>query len=153
MLGSGHFDDAARTWDWGWEDAEWRATPRLRLDLRMLVRSTAPRRSSPPTDVEGADGPTRFDNYYLGETFDARRGLAWMERGSASTTTPGRPRVASTARRDRCTPRRTSRFAEISSREPGTRHEPKPGIVVYDIGQNLTGWAELSSRSAARDRD
>ena len=35
VLGSGHFDDAARTWDWGWEDAEWRATPRLRLDLRV----------------------------------------------------------------------------------------------------------------------
>ena len=30
VLGSGHFDDAARTWDWGWEYAEWRATPRLR---------------------------------------------------------------------------------------------------------------------------
>ena len=24
MLGSGHFDDAARTWDWGWENAQWR---------------------------------------------------------------------------------------------------------------------------------
>src|SRR5262249_46316674 len=35
-LGSGHFDDAARTWDWGWETAEWRATPRLRADLRVV---------------------------------------------------------------------------------------------------------------------
>ena len=32
-LGSGQFDDQARTWDWGWHLAEWRATPRLRLDL------------------------------------------------------------------------------------------------------------------------
>jgi alpha-L-rhamnosidase len=34
-LGSGHFDDATRTWDWGWTDAEWRATPRLRLELHL----------------------------------------------------------------------------------------------------------------------
>ena len=32
-LGSGQFDNATRTWDWGWDIAEWRATPRLRLDL------------------------------------------------------------------------------------------------------------------------
>ena len=32
-LGSGHFDDATRTWDWGWEKAQWRGTPRLLLDL------------------------------------------------------------------------------------------------------------------------
>jgi alpha-L-rhamnosidase len=32
-LGSGHFDDATRTWDWGWEQAEWRGTPRLRINL------------------------------------------------------------------------------------------------------------------------
>ena len=33
VLGSGQFDDAATTWDWGWDMAEWRGTPRLRLDL------------------------------------------------------------------------------------------------------------------------
>jgi alpha-L-rhamnosidase len=37
-LGSGQFDGAARTWDWGWQDAEWRADPRLRLDLRITYR-------------------------------------------------------------------------------------------------------------------
>ena len=25
-LGSGQFDASARSWDWGWEQAEWRAT-------------------------------------------------------------------------------------------------------------------------------
>ena len=35
VLGSGQYDAAARSWDWGWDEAEWRATPRLRLDLYL----------------------------------------------------------------------------------------------------------------------
>jgi alpha-L-rhamnosidase len=28
-------------------------------------------------------------------------------------------------------------------RPAGTRSEPAPGVVVYDVGQNLTGWARI----------
>jgi alpha-L-rhamnosidase len=82
-LGSGKFDDAARTWDWGWHKAQWRATPRLRLDLyvtytdgtEQVVRSDDSWRVS-------VDGPTRYDSYYLGETYDARRAIAgWKSPG------------------------------------------------------------------------
>ena len=31
----------------------------------------------------------------------------------------------------------------VDTRPPGTRSEPAPGVIVYDIGQNLTGWAEI----------
>ena len=32
---------------------------------------------------------------------------------------------------------------------PGTRTEPAPGVFVYDVGQNLTGWAEIRVRAPA----
>jgi alpha-L-rhamnosidase len=144
VLGSGHFDDAARTWDWGWETAEWRATPRMRLDLRVAYADGT-------VDVIGTDatwkvstsGPTRFDSYYLGETYDARREVrGWMEPGFDdrrwdSARVVDAPR--GTLRAETHEP-----IMEVARREPGPRSEPKPGIVVYDIGQNLTGWAELS---------
>jgi len=143
VLGSGHFDDAARTWDWGWEEAEWRATPRLRLDLRVAYADgTDEIVASDPTWRVG-DGPTRFDSYYLGETFDARRDLpGWREAGfDDHAWRPARSVEGPTGvlRAETHEP-----IEEVSSRSPGTRHEPTPGIVVYDIGQNLTGWAELA---------
>jgi len=85
-LGSGQFDDEARTWDWGWHEAEWRATPRLRLDLYVTYADGS-------EDVITSDaswktsvaGPTRYDNYYLGETYDARREIAgWDQPGFAA---------------------------------------------------------------------
>jgi alpha-L-rhamnosidase len=144
VLGSGHFDDAARTWDWGWELAEWRATPRLRADLRISYADGS--EEVIPSDATwkvSVDGPTRFDSYYLGETFDARREVSgWREPGFndarwASVRTVNGP--AGVLRAEMHEP-----IAEVARREPGTRTEPRPGIVVYDIGQNLTGWAEVA---------
>src|SRR5438876_527843 len=33
QLGSGQYDDETSSFDWRWEAAEWRSTPKLRLDL------------------------------------------------------------------------------------------------------------------------
>ncbi len=135
-LGSGHFDDATRTWDWGWEQAQWRATPRLRLDLYITYADGSEEvvASDSSWKVSTA-GPTRYDSYYLGETYDARREV--IESASWSTA-----RVVNapngTLRAQTNEPMRV-----VSLRDPGKRTEPSPGVFIYDIGQNLTGWAQL----------
>ncbi|HEV2123557.1 MAG TPA: alpha-L-rhamnosidase N-terminal domain-containing protein [Chloroflexota bacterium] len=74
VLGSGQYDSATRTWDWGWEHAEWRATPRLRLDLYITYQDSSEELvTSDTTWKVTVDGRTRYDSYYLGETYDARR--------------------------------------------------------------------------------
>src|SRR5207245_10904271 len=37
----------------------------------------------------------------------------------------------------------------VAERAPGTRAEPAPGVVVYDVGQNLTGWATIEVHAPA----
>ena len=37
----------------------------------------------------------------------------------------------------------------VDRRGAGPRAEPRPGIVVYDVGQNLTGWVELAVEAPA----
>ena len=37
----------------------------------------------------------------------------------------------------------------VDVREPGKRSEPSPGVIVYDIGQNLTGWAKVRVNAPA----
>jgi alpha-L-rhamnosidase len=148
-LGSGHFDDSVRTWDWGWENAQWRATPRLRLELHVVYADGS--RETILSDGgwrTSTAGPTRFDSYYLGETYDARRELrGWDERGfDDSSWAPARA-VEAPSGVLRAEGQEPIRVVDV--RPPGTRSEPAPGIVVYDVGQNLTGWAEIRVRAKA----
>jgi alpha-L-rhamnosidase len=98
-LGSGHYDDATRTWDWGWEQAEWRATPRLRLDLYITYRDgTEQVISSDGSWKASTAGPVRYDSYYLGETYDARREIAGWDRPGFDSAAWDAARVVNAAR-------------------------------------------------------
>ena len=37
----------------------------------------------------------------------------------------------------------------VNLRDPGTMTRPAPGVFVYDVGQNLTGWARLRINAPA----
>jgi alpha-L-rhamnosidase len=148
-LGSGKFDDAARTWDWGWHKAQWRATPRLRLDLYVTYTDGTEQvvRSDESWKVS-VDGPTRYDSSYLGETYDARREIrGWKQAGfddrgwvpAHVVTAP-----AGTLRAQVAEPTRV-----VAERSPGKRTEPAPRVFVYDVGQNVSGWATVRVRAPA----
>ncbi|MFL6331968.1 MAG: family 78 glycoside hydrolase catalytic domain [Pyrinomonadaceae bacterium] len=148
-LGSGHYDDATRTWDWGWEQAEWRARPRLRLDLYITYTDgTEQVVSSDGSWKVSTGGPTRYDSYYLGETYDARREMAGWNRPAFNDSNWDTARVvnapAGVLRAETHEPVRV-----VAVRAAGRRTEPVPGVFVYDIGQNLTGWAEVKVRAPA----
>jgi len=143
QLGSGHFDDATRTWDWGWEQAQWRATPMLSLDLYITYTDgTEQIVSSDDSWKVSTAGPTRYDSYYLGETYDARKEITGWDRPgfNAAAWEPARLVSAPTGvlRAESQEPIRI-----VNTRPPGQRTEPDPGIIVYDVQQNLTGWAKI----------
>jgi alpha-L-rhamnosidase len=148
-LGSGHYDDATRTWDWGWEKAEWRATPRLRLGLYITYKDGS-------EEVVASDGswkvsvagPTRYDSYYLGETYDARKEMpGWSRPGFDDSAWAPASVVSAPTGVLRAETHEPIRI--VDTRPAGTRSEPAPGLFVYDIGQNLTGWAEISVNAPA----
>ena len=146
-LGSGHYDDATRTWDWGWEQAQWRGTPKLRLDLYITYADgTEQVVSSDNSWKATTTGPTRYDSYYLGETYDARREMSGWEQPGFNDAAWNNARVvnppAGAMRAETQEPIRV-----VAVRPPGKRSEPAPGVIVYDIGQNLTGWAEIKVKA------
>jgi alpha-L-rhamnosidase len=149
VLGSGQYDAAARSWDWGWEEAEWRATPRLRLDLYVrYADGTELVVTSDDSWRVSSAGPTRYDSYYLGETYDARREIAgWSEPGFDDSAWDAARAVAGPAGVPRAQTHEPIRVVDV--RPPGSRTEPVPGVIVYDVGQNLTGWAEVKLRAPA----
>jgi alpha-L-rhamnosidase len=148
-LGSGRFDDATRTWDWGWDEAEWRATPRLRLDLRIdYADGTEEVVGTDGSWKVSTDGPHRFDSLYLGETYDARRERPfwWELHLDDSRWAPARvvDGPAGVLRAQAQQP-----IEVMRAHAPGVRSEPAPGVVVYDVGLNLTGWAVIRVRAPA----
>lgn len=148
-LGSGQFDNPTRTWDWGWDIAEWRATPRLRLDLWITYADGSEQViSSDPSWKASVAGPTRYDSFYVGETYDARREIPGWDR-------PGFDAGAWVAARAVSAPagvlraQRNEPIRVVDLRAPGTMTRPAPGVFVYDVGQNLTGWARLRINAPA----
>jgi alpha-L-rhamnosidase len=148
-LGSGQYDASAATWDWSWDRAQWRATPRLRLQLHVEYADGG--EDVVPTDDTwrvSVEGPTRYDSFLLGETYDARREMrGWDVPGFDASGWPAARVVDAPAGRVRPQTHEPMRVVDV--RPPGSRREPARGIFVYDIGQNLTGWATIGVEAPA----
>lgn len=144
VLGSGQFDSSTQTWDWGWTDAEWRATPKLLLQLEIqYTDGTEEIVTTDETWKVSTDGPTRYDSYYLGETYDARREIEGWRTADFDDSAWSSARVVDAPKGFlRAQPHEPVQV--VNTLEPGVRTEPEPGIIVYDIGQNLAGWAQIS---------
>jgi alpha-L-rhamnosidase len=148
QLGSGQYDNETVSGNHGWEIAEWRANPTLKADLvltfsdgtEQLVRSDD---SWQTTDT----GPIRYDNHYLGETYDARKELPGWNTPEFAAAGWQTARVvqgpAGTLRAQEDD--RTTRTAEWPA---GKRSEPQPGVLVYDTGQQRAGWATIAVHGA-----
>jgi len=95
-----------------------------------------------------APGPITFSSTYGGEDFDARREPEGWDRAGFNdskwgsvlvTANPGgvlRPEAAPAIR-------------VMHTYLPVKKTEPKPGVEVYDLGQNFAGWPEITVQGAA----
>ncbi len=101
-------------------------------------------------DTQWAEGPITAQAIYYGETFDARRDdPGWSGLTGARQTwnwhpaqMQGIPAVALTARLSPPV-RRTEEVRPVS------RREVRPGVFLYDLGQNMVGWARLKASAPA----
>ncbi len=151
MLGSGQYDDETNSGDWHWETAEWRDTPRLRSDLYITYADgTEQLITSDNTWKVSTAGPLRYDNYYNGETYDARKEIPNWDKPSfdASAWSPVRsvagPTGVLTAQKQPAT-------KIVATWPAGTRTDLTaiPRVSVWNTGQARSGWATISVYGAA----
>ena len=142
-LGSGHFDQESVTVDWTWEAAEWRQTPRFRMDMHIeYADGTEQVVQSDGTWKVSADGPTRYDDYYLGETYDARKEIAnWNKPGFDASKWPAAQVVD--APKGQMRAQRGDPTKLVATWPAGKRSSPKPGVSVWDTGLQRSGWATI----------
>ncbi|MHB1035131.1 MAG: glycoside hydrolase family 78 protein [Pirellulales bacterium] len=94
------------------------------------------------------DGPIRSAGIYDGETYDARKEPAgWDAPGFDAL--PWRPARAFDLDARRLVWQRNEPIQVVQELAPVKLTEPKPGVYVFDLGQNMVGWARVKAIGAA----
>lgn len=141
MLGRGFYglltNDA-----WNTQNAVWLGQPKL--ILRLAVEYADGTRSDIVSDPSWkvAGGPVIYDCPRRGEIYDARLEQPGWDApefdDSKWEVASGAPKPAGDLRSQMMPPIRATRTVT-----PISMSEPKPGVFVYDMGENISGWARL----------
>jgi alpha-L-rhamnosidase len=133
---------------WNFREAPWRDLPKLRLQLEVVFDDGERLTVRSDREWRGSSGPIVFDGLRNGEHYDARlERPGWDAPGYddrdwlPAIVVPGPGGVM---RSQQMTPIRI-----VATHAPITLHEVKPGVWIYDFGQNLAGWAQLRVQGPA----
>ncbi|MEI8037109.1 MAG: glycoside hydrolase family 78 protein [Verrucomicrobiota bacterium] len=141
MLGNGWFNCHTRA-AWKFHEAPWRAAPKLLLQLRVDYADGRSETIVTDESWKCSTGAIVFDSIYGGETYDAR-----LEKPGWATATYDDAGWDPVQRVDAPAGKLAAQMMPPitldQTLKPATITEPKPGVFVVDVGQNLAGMAEL----------
>ena len=93
-----------------------------------------------------ADGPVRRNSIYLGEVYDARRDLPGWDTAGFNDAAWRSPQLATEPIGQlQAQPQPPIRVRDTFAAVRIT--EPRPGVFIYDLGQNFSGWAGFRYRA------
>ena len=143
MLGDGWYNQrSVNEKKYGWGDVVY-GDPRLIFQMRIDYADGTHELVVSDGNWKASSGPVLYSNVYAGETYDARRELkGWTDPGfiydgwvhAALVDGPG-----GVLESQKIPP--VKRMATI---RPVALTNPKPGVYVFDMGQNFAGWARLT---------
>jgi alpha-L-rhamnosidase len=95
-----------------------------------------------------ANGPITANGIYPGESYDARKeDAAWStSAGGAWAWQPAKVEAKSTVELNARYSQPVRRIEEV---KPVSRKQLRPGVFLYDLGQNMVGWARLKVKAGA----
>ena len=150
ILGNGWLNVQTRAF-WNFDNAPWRSAPKLLMELR--VEFADGRSAIVPTDGrwKTSDAPVGFNNIYSGESYDARKEQpGWDTAAFDDSRWAPAQVVAGPGGRLAA---QTMPPIQLERRlAPVALSEPKPGVYVYDFGQNFAGFAQLTMAGPAGTR-
>lgn len=147
MLGNGWFNVQART-AWDFNKAPWRATPRMLLSLQIEFEDDRVITVGSDADWKASTGPIVFNSIYGGETHDARlEQPGWDQPGFNDSAWKPAQRVEAPDGKLVAQTMPSIKAGRVLS--PVNVSEPKPGVYVFDFGENIAGFADLKLRGPA----
>jgi alpha-L-rhamnosidase len=150
MLGHGWYAATTAT-VWDFDTAAWRDRPKLLLNLHLEYDDGTTDIIATDATWKGYTGPVVTDDLMNGEHYDARLAIpGWTEasfddRAWATAEIMQPPK--GTLRRQSLPPMRVTQTLQ-----PVKRWEARPGVHLFDLGQNIAGWVRISVRGPAGTR-
>ncbi len=142
MLGNGWFNVQSKA-AWDFDAAPWRAAPRLLASLQIDYADGHTEVIGTDDQWKCAEGPVLFNTIYGGEIYDARRELpGWDAAGFDDKKWEATKLVA--APKGKLVSQQLPPIRATKELPVAKITEPKPGVFVFDFGQNLSGYAELA---------
>jgi alpha-L-rhamnosidase len=147
ILGDGWFNVPNKA-AWNFDQAPWRSAPKVICQIEIEFADGRRTIIGSDDSWKSADSPIVYNTIYSGEIYDARREQSgWNDVGfddskwdSALLVEPPKGILVS-----QIMPpiRATKTFAPVKITGP------RPGVFVFDFGQNMAGYAQLSVRGPA----
>ena len=133
---------------WEFHKAPWRAAPKLYMQLRVEYADGYTETLVTDKQWKASTGPILFDSIYGGETYDARlEQPGWDTAQFDDKDWLAVEEVE--APRGKLVAQMMPPIKADEVIKPVKVTEPKPGVYVFDMGQNFAGYAELSVRGKA----
>jgi alpha-L-rhamnosidase len=147
MLGTGWYNVHTKA-VWYFDKAPWRAAPKVLVELRVEYADGRTETIAGDTTWKTSTGPIVYDSIYGGETHDARQEKPGWDTASyddhdwqaaIEVAPPGG--VISAQMNPPIRTKETIKPVKVT--------EVKPGVYVYDLGQNFAGHARLTASGPA----
>jgi alpha-L-rhamnosidase len=143
LLGNGWFNGQKRYWGW---QMQWYGSPRAIVQLEIEHEDGSRRRVISDEHWRTAWSPITFNCIYDGETYDARlEQPGWDHPEFDDTAWTAAHRVPAPGGRLEPAACDCGRITERL--HPVSLVQPEPGVHVYDLGRNITGWVRLNLRN------
>ncbi len=130
---------------WGWQNAQWRAWPRVRLNLLIQRPGDKARWVDTNNTWQAAPGPRLADGVYNGEVYDPALKIHGWNNPHQPMTHLAHAKVVP-APAGRLTAQLMPPCAVIHRFSPVAIYTPKPHVFVVKFPQNISGWVTLKAR-------
>ncbi len=143
-LGNGWYNVMERD-VWGWQNASWRAWPRVRMNLLMRTVSGQSTWLVTNSTWQASAGPRLADGIYNGEVYDAALKVKGWNHPDEAMPTLAHANIVTAP-----TGRLTAQLmppCEVTQRlAPVSVSEPEPHVFVVKFPQNMSGWVTLTAK-------
>lgn len=96
-----------------------------------------------------SDGPIRSGSIYDGEVYDARKEMPGWDSSGFDDSVWGQAVIADYLAGANLVWQRNEPIRVVKELKPVKMTEPKPGVYVFDLGQNMVGWCRIKVHGPA----
>lgn len=147
ILGNGWLNYQARN-AWGFDKAPWRQQPRAIAQVRLEFKDGTTQTIATDESWQYSTGPIVFDSFMNGETYDARLEQPGWDTIGFDASAWSAAHVVD-APKGKITPQMAPPIRITETFKPAKITQPKPGVYVVDLGQNIAGAARLTVKGPA----